>query len=132
MLGGQEVYTDMEQWTAIRRRVLVEGVSKRQVLRETGMHWTTLEKILCQSEPPGYRLRQCRRRPKLGPFLPRIGQILEDDKGVPRKQRHTAKRIFERLQEEGYTGGYTQVPAHGTPSGGPLSSLRLSSHDESS
>ena len=36
-------------------------------------------------------------------------QILEDDRRVPRKQRHTAKRIFERIQQEGYTGGYTQV-----------------------
>ncbi len=30
---------------------------------------------------------------------------------MPKKQRHTAKRIFERLQEEGYRGGYTQVKA---------------------
>ena len=36
-------------------------------------------------------------------------QILEDDRRVPRKQRQTAKRIFERIQQEGYTGGYTQV-----------------------
>lgn len=36
----------MEQWRTIRRRVLVEGVSKRQILRETGMHRVTLEKIL--------------------------------------------------------------------------------------
>ena len=75
------------------------------------MHWTTLEKILSHSEPPGYRLRKPRRRPKLGPFLPRIRQILEDDKAMPRKQRHTAKRIFERLKDEGYAGGYTQVKA---------------------
>lgn len=38
------MYTDMEQWESIRRRVLVEGVSKREILRETGMHWQTLEK----------------------------------------------------------------------------------------
>ena len=111
MLGGQEVYTDMEQWAAIRRRVLVEGVSKREVLRETGMHWRTLEKVLSHAAPPGYRVRQPRRKPKLGPFVPRIRQILAEDKTVPRKQRHTAKRIFERLREEGYTGGYTQVKA---------------------
>ncbi len=40
------VYTDMKQWNDIRQRVLVKGVSKREILRETGMHWTTLEKIL--------------------------------------------------------------------------------------
>jgi transposase len=99
----------MEQWLSIRRQVLVEGVSKRQVLRETGMHWRTLEKMLSHSTPPGYRQSQRRLKPKLGPFLGRIGQILAEDAVVPRKQRHTAKRIFERLREEGYSGGYTQV-----------------------
>ena len=45
----------MDQWLEIRRRVLIEGVSKRQILRETGMHWQTLEKILGHSVPPGYQ-----------------------------------------------------------------------------
>jgi len=102
----------MEQWSEIRRRVLGEGVSKRQVLRETGMHWSTLEKILAHPEPPGYRGTQARERPKLGPYLERIAEILQADELVrSKKQRHTAKRIFERLQEEGYAGGYTQVKA---------------------
>lgn len=99
----------MEQWAAIRRRVLQEGVSKRQILRETGLHWTTLEKMLRQSAPPGYRMRKLRAKPKLGPYLDRIRLILQQDKQVPKKQRHTAKRIFERLREEGYEGGYTVV-----------------------
>jgi transposase len=105
------VYTDMEKWATIRRRVLVEGVSKRQILRETGLHWTTLEKILAHSEPPGYRAKGPRPRPKVGPYLDRIRQILEADQAMPRKQRHTAKRIFERLKDEGYRGGVTQVKA---------------------
>jgi transposase len=99
----------MEQWTEIRRRVLVEGVSKRQILRETGMHWRTLEKILAHSEPSSYRQTKPRPKPKIGPFLDRIRQILEEDRHVPKKQRHTAKRIFERIKKEGYTGSYTQV-----------------------
>jgi hypothetical protein len=45
------MYADMEQWNDIRRRVLVDGVSKRSILRETGMHWRTLNKILTHSEP---------------------------------------------------------------------------------
>jgi len=99
----------MEWWAAIRQRVLVEGVSQRTILAETGIHWQTLKKILSMSEPPGYRLRRGRARPKLGPYLPRIQQIIEEDRSAPAKQRHTAKRIFERLQQEGYQGGYTQV-----------------------
>lgn len=99
----------MDEWAAIRRRVLVEGESQRQILRETGMHWTTLRKILTHGVPPGYRLQRPRAKPKLGPFLDRIDAMLAEDATMPRKQRHTAKRIFERLQEEGYPGSYTQV-----------------------
>ena len=93
----------------IRRRVLVEGMSKRRILRETGMHWTTLEKILAHSRPPAYRRRVPCKRPKIGPYLGRIVQILEADKALPRKQRHTAKRIWRRLMEQGSEGGYTIV-----------------------
>ena len=99
----------MEWWATIRHKVKVEGVSKRKVLAETGIHWQTLEKVLEYSEPPGYRIGRQRRKPKLDPYLARIQQIIEDDKAVPRKQRHTAKRIFERIRDEGYGGGYTQV-----------------------
>ncbi len=104
------MYSNMQQWQAIRHRVLVEGVSKRQILRETGMHWTTLEKILAYSAPPGYRRSEPRVRPKIDPHLTWIRSILASDKAVPRKQRHTAKRIWERLTDEcGYQGGYTAV-----------------------
>ena len=99
----------MEQWSEIRRRVLVEGVSRRQIIRETGMHWETLQKILRHSEPQGYRLNRKRPCKKLGPYLPKIELILQEDKALPRKQRHTAKRLWERLQAEGFTGGYTIV-----------------------
>jgi len=99
----------MEQWSEIRRRVLVEGVSQRQILRETGLHWETLQKILKHSEPPGYRQSQKRPSKKLGLYLPKIELILREDQAVPRKQRHTAKRIWERLQAAGFTGGYTIV-----------------------
>jgi transposase len=99
----------MKQWTDIRLKVLREGISKRKILRETGMHWTTLEKILQYDEPPGYRVRKERHKPKLGPFSRRIEEILESDKQLPKKQRHTAKRIYERIKEDGYQGGYTVV-----------------------
>ena len=69
------------------------------------MHWKTLKKILEHSGPPGYRQSQPRRRKKLGPYEESIRQILKEDKAMPKKQRHTAKRIFERLQKEGYVGG---------------------------
>jgi transposase len=104
------VYTDMENWAEIRRRVLVDGLSKRAACREFDIHWDTLQKILDHPEPPGYRRTAPRPHPKLDPFLPVIHQILGDDKKAPRKQRHTARRIFERLRDEhGYAGGLTVV-----------------------
>jgi transposase len=66
--------------------------------------------MLQYAVPPGYQRQQPIKRPKLGPWLGVIDAILEDDKLRPAKQRHTAKRIFERLKEEhGFTGGYTIV-----------------------
>jgi transposase len=60
--------------------------------------------------PPGYQRQQPVRRPKLGPWVGVIDAILEEDKSTPPKQRHTAKRIFERLrQEHEFAGGYTIV-----------------------
>jgi transposase len=104
------VYTDMDNWAEIRRRVLVDGLSKRAACRQYGIHWDTLQKILEHPEPPGYRRTASRPRPKLGTFLPVIHQILQDDKKAPKKQRHTARRIFERLRDEyGYQGGPTVV-----------------------
>ena len=69
------MYRNMDDWSEIRRRVLVEGVSRRQILRETRMHWLTLKKILEHSEPPGYRQHTPWRKTKLGYYLERIGQI---------------------------------------------------------
>ena len=51
-------------------------------------------------EPPGYQLKQPRPKRKLDPFLRIIHEILERDRQAPRKQRHTAQRIFDRLVSE--------------------------------
>lgn len=57
---------------------------------------------------PGYTRTRPVTKPKLGPLLPAIDAILEADRTGPVKQRHTAKRIFERLHDEqGLEGGYT-------------------------
>ena len=103
------MYTEMDWWTKIRLEVLRGEKSKREILRREGIHWETLKKILEYSEPPGYRLKEPRTKPKIGPYLERIAQIIEEDKALPKKQRHTAKRIYERIREMGYEGKYTQV-----------------------
>ena len=102
------MFTNMEVWAEIRRRVLTGELSKRAACREYDIHWDTLKKILEHAEPPGYRRNQPRTKPKIEPFLAIICEILKADRKAPRKQRHSAKRIFDRLRtEHGYTGGYT-------------------------
>ena len=101
---------DMGDWAEIRRRVLADSLSGRAACREYKIHWKTLKKILDNPEPPGYRRTKPRRPSILDPLLPVVHQILEDDKKAPKKQRHTAKRVFERLKaEHGYAGGLTTV-----------------------
>ena len=90
----------MEQWTEIRRRVLVEGLSRREACNSYKLHWKTLQKMLRHAEPPGYRRVKPVRRPRIEPVIPIIHQILADDAKAPKKQRHTAKRIWERLRDE--------------------------------
>jgi transposase len=99
----------MDWWTKLRVRAAQSGLSKRELCREEGISWKTLEKVLAHAEPPGYRRRVAYAEPKLGPYVRRIEEILIADRALPKKQRHTAQRIFERLVEEGYEGGYTQV-----------------------
>jgi hypothetical protein len=53
-LGGQtgrKVHTDMDMWTEIRRKVLVEGASKRSILRDYGIGHQVLAKILGHPQP---------------------------------------------------------------------------------
>ena len=100
----------MELYARVRRAVQVEGTSERQVAREYGLARETVRKMMKYSAPPGYRRQQRAKRPKLDPWVGVIDQILEEDRTRPRKQRHTAKRIYQRLREEhGFGGGYTIV-----------------------
>src|SRR6516164_4535526 len=100
----------MEKWSEIRRRVLVDGLGKRAACRQYGIHYKTLKKILTHAEPPAFRPPERRRPSVCEPLLPVVHQILKDDAGAPRKQRHTAVRIYRRLRDEhGYAGGLTVV-----------------------
>ena len=89
---------------------MVEGMSVREAVRTFGLHRDAVRKILAYSVPPGYRRQTPPKKSKLEPFTGVIDRILDDDHCVPKKQRHTVKRIFERLGDEyGFDGGYTTV-----------------------
>ena len=100
----------VEMYVQVRRAGMVEGMSVREASRVFGLHRDTVRKMLAYSVPPGYRRESPPRRPKLEAFTGVIDAILEGDSRVPRKQRHTAKRVFERLKDEyGFDGQYTIV-----------------------
>jgi len=87
-----------------------QGMSSREAARQFGISRETVAKMLKFNAPPGYRRTAATRRPKLDGFTDIIDGYIKDDKLVPRKQRHTSKRIFERLRgEHGFTGGYTII-----------------------
>jgi transposase len=95
----------MELWSEIRRRVLAGELSLRRACSEYGLNFRTVQKIVHQPEPPPFHIPVPRPQPVLGPFLPTLRQIIDDDRHAPPKQRHTARRIFERLRDEhGYAG----------------------------
>ena len=100
----------MELYARVRRACMVEGMSTREAARVFGLHRDTVRKMLEYSVPPGYRRQSPPRRPKLDPYRGVIDRILEDDRRLPKKQRHTAKRIYDRLRaEHSFTGRYTIV-----------------------
>ena len=100
----------MEFYAEVRRCVYVEGLSERAAARRVGLARETVRKRLRYRLPPGYRRTQPIRCPKVDGFMGILDQILRDDQHRPKKQRHTATRICERLRaEHAFRGGYTII-----------------------
>jgi transposase len=101
---------NVDLYLKVRHAVRIEGLSERATARRFGIDPRTVNKMMKFSVPPGYVRKKPPAKPKLDPFIPVIDGILGDDKSRPKKQQHTAKRIFERLRDEhGFTGGITIV-----------------------
>src|SRR6201747_1021686 len=100
----------VDLYARVRYAVRIEGISSREAARRFGIDPRTVAKMLSFSVPPGYRRTQPPARPKLDAFVGIIDRILREDHDRPAKQRHTSKRIYERLRDEhGYAGGVTIV-----------------------
>ena len=96
----------VEVYAAVRQFVFIDGNSRREASRVFGLSRETVAKMCRFSLTPGYTRSKPAEKPKLGRLLPVIAAILDADRTAPVKQRHTAKRIFERLRDEhGYGGG---------------------------
>lgn len=100
----------MDHYERIRRMVIVEGLSQREVVRRLGVSRRSVRKALKHSVPPGYCRKVPVRRPAVDPVSHIIDAWLEGDRNSPRKQRHTCKRIYDRLCEEyDFTGSLSAV-----------------------
>jgi transposase len=95
----------LEDWTSIRWLYFRERKSARWIAKEFRISRKTVAKYLEKPDVPRYTLSQSRAKPVADQWRTRIETIIETDKDAPRKQRHTARRIYNRLVEEaGYSG----------------------------
>jgi transposase len=100
----------VEIYATVRQMVFLQGKSRRAVARQLGISRDSVAKMCRYAEPPGYVRRHPAGRPKLGLLTGVIDAILDGDETAPAKQRHTAKRIWQRLRDEhGFAGGYTTI-----------------------
>lgn len=84
----------------VRKACLRDGQSKRGIARTLGISRNTVRKLLKEPGIPAYHLQEAKSKPVMGRFIPIIEAWLQQDQEAPRKQRHTARRIYERLVEE--------------------------------
>ncbi|WP_449727606.1 hypothetical protein [Bifidobacterium callitrichos] len=94
-----------------RIRVLdARGVSRRSIAKEVGVARDTVAKYAKEEDCSPGPERPAPRPSKLDPFKTTVDGWLEADRFMPRKQRHTAKRVYDRLvAEKGYKGSYSLV-----------------------
>jgi transposase len=95
----------------IKKKHVIEGWPIRKIARQLEVSRQTVRKVLAAPpEPPCYRQGLPRPQPVMGPYLAVIKQCLATDKNAPPKQRHTAKRIYDRLVDEyGFAGSEVTV-----------------------
>jgi transposase len=90
----------VEQFEQIRRDRDREGLSIRALAARHGVHRRAVRDALASAVPPVKRTPVGRPAPKLGPYRAVIDGWLEADRTAPHKQRHTARRIHQRLVDE--------------------------------
>jgi hypothetical protein len=90
----------MELFEQIRRDRDRDGLSKRALAVKHGVHRRAVRQALESPVPPVKRPPVSRPAPKLGAYRALIDALLEADRDAPRKQRHTARRVWQRLVEE--------------------------------
>jgi transposase len=94
------VESRVELFEQIRRDRDRDGLSIRALAEKHGVHRRAVRQALESSVPPAKRRPESRPAPKLGEYRELIDGWLIDDLKAPRKQRHTARRVWQRLVDE--------------------------------
>lgn len=108
-MGALEEMLTVETIRKIRLAAYSNGKSIRQISKDLNLSRNTVRKVLRSDETRHEYHRQTVHRPRLGPFVGVLTGWLEADQELPTKQRRTAQRCYEGLQDEGYRGGYDSV-----------------------
>lgn len=96
----------MPQQHYIRFLREAEGCSVRDIARQMGIHWRTAKKYPDQSDWNESMGKRKSRSTVMGPYMEIVDRWLEEDRLLPRKERHTGIRIYQRLRDEHqFTGG---------------------------
>lgn len=93
----------MDKIHDIRFQYYVKGEKIAEIAKTMQFDRRTVQKYVDQedfNEPPPKAASEQRLCPKLDPYKGTVDKWLEEDKQAPRKQRHTAKRVFNRLKKE--------------------------------
>lgn len=91
--------TRVEQFESIRRDRRLEDLSIRELARKYKVHRRVVRQALASATPPE-RKETVRVSPVMGPYTETIRAWLIADRDVPKKQRHTARRVWTRLVQE--------------------------------
>jgi transposase len=104
---------EMADYEFIRNLHYKLGWSIRKISKEQKISRQTIRKALESTEKPKYNLKVEKSNPVMDPYIPLITEWLRNDMESPPKQRHTAVKIFNRLQDEyDFTGGESTVRGH--------------------
>jgi transposase len=90
----------VELFEEIRRDREREGLSIRALAERYGVHRRAVRQALASAVPPPRKRPGDRPAPALGPYRGFVDGWLLADRGAPRKQRHTAHRVWRRLVDE--------------------------------
>lgn len=100
----------MNEKCRIKQMYENEGKNLLEICKETGFNYRTVQKYAYEENWNEEEKSKVKSMSKLEKYIPTINEWLERDRKMPRKQRHTTKRIHSRLcEEKGFTGSYSLV-----------------------